>query len=36
MTSILHRVLLEDMYRLPGTYTGELLVDAGYIRERLR
>jgi len=36
LTSILHRVLLEDMYRLPGTYTGELLVDAGYIRERLR
>lgn len=35
LTSILHRVLLEDMFRLPGTYTGELLLDAAYVREKL-
>ncbi len=36
LTSILHRVLLEDLYRLPGTYTGELVVDQQYVTERLR
>jgi ATP-dependent Clp protease ATP-binding subunit ClpX len=35
LVSILHRVLLEDMYRMPGTYTGEFLVDRNYVRERL-
>lgn len=35
LTSILHRVLLEDMFRLPGTYTGELVMDAAYVREKL-
>jgi ATP-dependent Clp protease ATP-binding subunit ClpX len=35
LISILHRVLLEDMYRLPGTYTGTLQVDKDYVRERL-
>ncbi len=35
LTGILHRVLLEDMFRLPGTYTGELMVDGAYIREKL-
>jgi hypothetical protein len=28
-------VLLEDMYRLPGTYTGEFMVDADYVRSKL-
>src|SRR3972149_826741 len=36
LISILHQVLLEDMYRLPGTHTGELVVDGGYVRERVR
>jgi ATP-dependent Clp protease ATP-binding subunit ClpX len=36
LVSILHQVLLEDMYRLPGTHTGELVVDGQYVRERLR
>jgi len=35
LTSILHRVLIEDMYNLPGTYTGELIVDESYAKERL-
>ena len=35
LTGILHRVLLEDMFRLPGTYTGDLMVDGAYIREKL-
>jgi len=35
LTGILHRVLLEDMFRLPGTYTGELMMDAAYVREKL-
>ena len=35
LTGILHRVLLEDLFRLPGTYTGELLMDGAYIREKL-
>ncbi len=36
LISILHQVLLEDMYRLPGTFKGELVVDGNYVRERLR
>ncbi len=36
LISILHRVLLEDMFRLPGSHTGELVVDENYVRERLR
>ncbi len=35
LISILHRVLLEDMYRLPGTYAGEFVVDGDYVRSRL-
>jgi ATP-dependent Clp protease ATP-binding subunit ClpX len=35
LISILHKVLLEDMYRLPGVHTGELVVDEKYVRERL-
>jgi ATP-dependent Clp protease ATP-binding subunit ClpX len=35
LISILHRVLLEDMYRLPGSYTGEFVVDAAYVRSKL-
>jgi len=36
LISILHRVLLEDMYKLPGTYTGEFAVDGAYVRSRLQ
>jgi len=35
LISILHRVLLEDMYRLPGAYTGALVVDQSYVKARL-
>jgi ATP-dependent Clp protease ATP-binding subunit ClpX len=35
LISIIHRVLLEDMYRLPGNYTGEFVVDKNYVKERL-
>ncbi len=35
LISILHRVLGEDMFRLPGTYTGRLQVDENYVRRRL-
>jgi len=35
LTGILHRVLLEDMFRLPGSYTGELMMDGAYVREKL-
>jgi ATP-dependent Clp protease ATP-binding subunit ClpX len=35
LTSILHKVLLDDLYRLPGTHTGRFTVDAGYVKERL-
>jgi ATP-dependent Clp protease ATP-binding subunit ClpX len=35
LISVLHRVLLEDMYRLPGTYTGKFVVDNNYVKERL-
>jgi ATP-dependent Clp protease ATP-binding subunit ClpX len=35
LVSIIHRVLLEDMYRLPGSHTGRFVVDAEYVKERL-
>jgi ATP-dependent Clp protease ATP-binding subunit ClpX len=35
LISILHRVLSEDMFRMPGTYTGTLQVDENYVRRRL-
>jgi len=35
LISVLHRVLVEDMYRLPGNYTGKFVVDQSYVRERL-
>lgn len=35
LISVLHRVLLEDMYRLPGTYTGNIVVDQNFVKERL-
>lgn len=35
LISILHRVLFEDMYRLPGDYTGTLAIDRHYVREKL-
>jgi ATP-dependent Clp protease ATP-binding subunit ClpX len=36
LISILHRVLFEDMYQLPGSYTGEVTVDKTYLKGRLR
>jgi ATP-dependent Clp protease ATP-binding subunit ClpX len=35
LTGILHKILIEDMYRLPGNHQGELVVDGNYMRERL-
>lgn len=35
LVSILHRILLEDMYRLPGTFVGKLVVDRHYVQEKL-
>ena len=35
LISIIHRVLFEDMYRLPGNYTGEFVVDQNTVKERL-
>jgi ATP-dependent Clp protease ATP-binding subunit ClpX len=35
LISILHRVLSEDMFRLPGTHTGRIEVDDSYVRLRL-
>lgn len=35
LVTILHRVLGEDMFRLPGTFTGSLVVDEAYVRWRL-
>ena len=35
LISVLHRVLLDDMYRLPGTYTGEFVVNQNFVREKL-
>jgi ATP-dependent Clp protease ATP-binding subunit ClpX len=36
LTGILHRVLLDDMFSLPGAYAGELMMDGAYVRERLQ
>ncbi len=36
LISILHKVLLEDMYRLPGTHRGALVVDRHYVQQRLQ
>ena len=36
LTSILHRVLIDDMYRLPGLNIGRLVLDEQYIMERLK
>jgi ATP-dependent Clp protease ATP-binding subunit ClpX len=33
LVSILHRVLHEEMFRLPGTYTGKFVVDEDLVRE---
>ena len=35
LIAILHRVLLEDMYRLPGTYIGKFVVDQQMVKKRL-
>jgi ATP-dependent Clp protease ATP-binding subunit ClpX len=35
LTGILHRVLLDDMFSLPGAYAGELMMDGAYVREKL-
>lgn len=35
LVSVLHRVLLEDMFHLPGSYRGRFIVDQNYVRERL-
>jgi len=35
LISVLHRVLLEDMFRLPGSFTGKFSVDRNYVRDRL-
>jgi ATP-dependent Clp protease ATP-binding subunit ClpX len=35
LTGILHRLLLDDLFRLPGSYLGELVVDESYIQRRM-
>ena len=35
LISVLHRVLLDDMYRLPGNYTGKFVVDGNDVRNKL-
>lgn len=35
LISVLHRLLLEDLFRLPGSYTGKFVVDRTYVKERL-
>jgi ATP-dependent Clp protease ATP-binding subunit ClpX len=35
LTNVLHRVLLEDMYNLPGNYVGEFFVNDHYVRAKL-
>ncbi len=35
LISIIHRVLLDDMYRLPGNHTGRFVVEASDVKERL-
>ena len=34
LVSILHKVLHEEMFRLPGTFTGEFVVDENFVRAR--
>jgi ATP-dependent Clp protease ATP-binding subunit ClpX len=36
LVSILHKVLHEEMFRLPGTYKGELVIDENFVRARCR
>lgn len=36
LVSILHRVLHEEMFRLPGTYKGKFVVDESFVQERFR
>ena len=36
LVSILHKVLHEEMFRLPGTYTGEFVVDENFVRALFR
>jgi len=35
LTSVLHRVLLETMYQLPGTHTGAFEVNGSYAKAKL-
>ena len=35
LISIIHRVLLEDMYQLPGNFTGKFVVDQNKVKEGL-
>jgi len=35
LIAILHRVLLEDMYRLPGSYIGKFVIDQPTVKKRL-
>ncbi len=35
LVSVIHRVLLEDLYRLPGNHTGRFVVDVDEVRDRL-
>ncbi|MBW1980005.1 MAG: AAA family ATPase [Deltaproteobacteria bacterium] len=35
LTSILHRVLLDKMYELPGKHQGEFVVNGSYVKARL-
>ncbi len=35
LIGILHRVLIEDMFSLPGNFTGELTIDEQYVKDKL-
>ncbi len=35
LIGILHRVLIDDMFELPGRYTGELMLDEEYVKGKL-
>jgi ATP-dependent Clp protease ATP-binding subunit ClpX len=35
LISVIHRVLLEDMYRLPGSHTGRFVVDGAHVKGML-
>ncbi len=35
LIGILHRVLIDDMFSLPGRFSGELRVDEAYVKEKL-